>query len=74
MPFATAKGMHEFVQHFCKNADGSWTCTSPATLQTPAGRIQVTEGSRFYPGTVFMEFDVAGWLEEHLDNRAERCE
>jgi hypothetical protein len=38
------------------------------------GRIQVTEGSRFYPGTVFMEFDIAGWLEEHLDNRAERCE
>jgi hypothetical protein len=48
---------------FTRNADGSWTCTEATTLAHPAGRIQVTEGSRFYPGTSFMGIDVVGWLE-----------
>jgi hypothetical protein len=43
--------MDEFIRHFCKNADGSWTCTEHATLDCRNGRVQVTEGSRFYPGT-----------------------
>jgi hypothetical protein len=63
----------EFSAHFCRNADGSWTCTSPATLNGPNGRIQVTEGSRFFPGTTFMGFDLAEWLERHLGTRAQRC-
>jgi hypothetical protein len=29
----------------------------------------VTEGSRFYPGTQFMGFDVARWLDEQLHGR-----
>ena len=64
----------EFASHFCKNPDGSWTCTSHATLHCPAGRIQVTEGSRFYPGTKFMGFDLAEWLEEQFANEADRRE
>ena len=52
-----------FASHFCRNRDGSWTCLSHATLDFPHGRIQVTEGSTFYPGTTFMGFDLAGWLE-----------
>ena len=63
----------EFAQHFCHNADGSWTCMSPATLNGPNGRVQVTVGSRFYPGTIFMGFDVARWLEQQLGGRAQRC-
>ena len=63
----------DFVMHFCRNGDGSWTYTSPATLTTPKGRIQVTAGSRFYPGRMFMGFEVAKWLEEHLHGRAQRC-
>jgi hypothetical protein len=62
-----------FITHFCRNADGSWTCTSAATLTTPKGRIQVTEGSRFYPGTSFMGFDLARWLDAELGDRASRC-
>lgn len=62
----------EFAKHFCRNDDGSWTCTSHATLQCPKGRIQVTEGSRFYPGTHFMGFDVARWLDDELRARAQR--
>ena len=64
----------EFGKHFCKNADGSWTCNEPATLMTPKGRIQVTAGSKFYPGTSFMGFDLAAWLEEHIASLAKRCD
>jgi hypothetical protein len=63
----------DFVTHFCRNADGSWTCTSPATLEGPNGRLQVTAGSRFYPGTIFMGFDLARWLESRIGHRAQRC-
>jgi hypothetical protein len=43
-----------FRRAFCKHRDGSWSRMEPAILQTLAGRIQVTGGSRFYPGTKFM--------------------
>jgi hypothetical protein len=62
-----------FVKHFCRNADGSWTCTSAATLVTARGRVQVTEGSRFYPGTVFMGVDLAEWLQAELGERSKSC-
>ena len=55
--------MEKFVQAFRRNADGSWTCTDAATLDGPQGRIQVTPGSRFYPGTRFMNVDLARWLD-----------
>ena len=54
---------HVFRRAFCRNDDGSWTCTQPATLHPPAGRIQVSPGTRFYRGTKFMNFDVVKWLE-----------
>ena len=57
--------MQTFYRAFVRNPDGSWTCVEPATLIHPAGRIQVTEGSCFYPGTSFMGVDVARWLEQH---------
>ena len=62
-----------FVRHFCRNDDGSWTCVSHATLECPKGRIQVTEGSRFYPGTEFMGFDLVKWLDDQLGASAPRC-
>jgi hypothetical protein len=62
----------DFAAHFCRNSDGSWSCTSPATLNGPNGRIQVTQGSRFYPGTVFMGFDIAQWLDQRLGDRGQR--
>ena len=65
--------MDEFVDHFCKNADGSWTCMSAGTFNGPTGRIQVTPGSRFFVGTIFMGFDLAAWLDEQLANRAAEC-
>jgi hypothetical protein len=63
----------DFHTHFCRNADGSWTCTSPVTLDGPSGRIQVAQGSRFYPDTVFMGFDLAEWLERQIGEYAQPC-
>lgn len=65
--------MQEFMTHFSKNDDGSWTCMSHATLMSPKGRIQVTKGSRFCPGTEFMGVDLARWLDEELGDRERRC-
>ena len=48
---------------FVRNDDGSWTCIEATTVVHPRGRIQVTEGSRFYPGTNFMGVDLASWLD-----------
>jgi hypothetical protein len=66
--------MDQFAKHFCRNHDGSWTCMHAGTFNGPNGRIQVTPGSRFYRGTIFMGFDVAAWLDKELENRAAECE
>jgi hypothetical protein len=52
-----------FARHFERQADGSWLCTSAAELVTPRGRLDVTAGSRFAPGTSFMGVDIVAWLE-----------
>ena len=65
--------MDRFAEHFCRNHDGSWTCTMAGTFDGPNGRIQVTPGTRFYPGTIFMGFDVAAWLDSELKSRAPEC-
>jgi hypothetical protein len=35
-----------------------------ARFETPKGRIQVTPGTTFFPGTEFMGFDVASCLRK----------
>ena len=62
--------MDEFATHFCRNSDGSWSCTSSGTFNGPNGSIQVTPGSTFYRGTMFMGFDLAAWLDELAGNGA----
>lgn len=63
-----------FARHFCRNPDGSWTCQKAGTFDGPNGRIQVTPGSTFYAGTMFMGFDLAEWLEEQYADVADPCE
>jgi len=46
---------------------------SAGTFNGPNGRIQVTPGSRFFPGTNFMGLDLAAWLEKELADRASEC-
>ena len=63
-PAAPLEIPEEFASCFSRSADESWTCTSAATLFSPRGRLEITEGSRFYPGTTFMGFDFAKWLDQ----------
>ena len=63
--------MHKFIKHFVREAPGVWTCTEPAELLLPQGRIQVTAGTRFTFGSKFMGVELARLLEEQheLDRR-----
>ena len=56
--------MHNFLKYFVRDWTGAWTCIAPVTFDGPQGRIQVTAGSRFAPGTIFMGVDLAKWLDE----------
>lgn len=53
-----------FIECFERGVDGTWTCCSPVTLNHPNGRMQVTVGTSFAPGSSFMGVDVALWLEQ----------
>jgi hypothetical protein len=65
--------LHEIVEDLWKSwtrsNSGTWTCLSAATLDHPNGRIQVTPGTSFAPGTMFMGVDVAAWLDEQVRER-----
>ena len=56
--------MHSFIRSFVRDNAGRWTCVEPATLETPAGRIQVAPGTTFTRGTHFMNCDLAAMLDE----------
>ena len=61
--------MKNFITHFRRDPDGMWTCVSPAELETLKGRVQVTPGTRFAPGTLFMGIDLVGMLEEERERQ-----
>jgi hypothetical protein len=56
--------MENISRYFLRDRHGAWICVERAELQTPSGRVQVTPGSRFMPGTTFMGVDLAKWLDE----------
>ena len=56
--------MENFIKCFVRDSFGAWRCIAPADLQTPQGRVQVTPGSVFTPGTRFMNVDLAALLDE----------
>lgn len=55
--------MDKFIKHFRRKGVGAWVCISPATLELPQGRVQVTTGARFTLGTMFMNIELASMLE-----------
>lgn len=57
---------------FRQNADGSWSCVAPVTLDHPKGRVQVTPGTTFTRGTRFMGIDIAEWLDKAIADYAPR--
>jgi len=58
--------MNDFIKSFVREPDGAWRCVAPAETLLPSGRIQVSPGARFVPGTRFMGVDLAQLLEEAL--------
>jgi hypothetical protein len=56
--------MEQFIKHFLRESGGVWVCVTPATLDLPQGRVQVTPGARFNVGTKFMNVDLARMLDE----------
>jgi len=61
--------MEDVLNCFQRHENGSWTCVSPTTINHPHGRIQVTVGSTFQPGTIFMGVDLASWLDEQASRQ-----
>ena len=61
--------MQRFIQHFRRDPFGIWICVSAAELNLPGGRIEVTAGSRFAPGTKFMNVDLAAMLEAEYEKQ-----
>ena len=64
--------MQQFITHFRREGVGVWVCESPATLGLPEGRIQVTAGTRFTLGTMFMNVEVAALLEAQYATQQNR--
>jgi hypothetical protein len=61
----------DFIKAFVRGSDGSWKCVAPATWEGPP-RVQVTPGTRFTRGTVFMGVDLAKLLDEQYEKDQRR--
>jgi len=59
--------MGTFIEKFKRDKDGTWICIAPVTFEGPNGRMQVTPGTSFAPGTRFMGVDLAKWLDKQAD-------
>jgi hypothetical protein len=55
--------MRNFIKHFVRESDGAWNCIERGEVLLSGGRIEVTEGARFTPGTIFMGVDLAKLLD-----------
>jgi hypothetical protein len=55
--------MRKFLDAFKRDPDGSWTCVAAAAVQLAEGRIEVTPGTRFAPGTQILGVEPATLLE-----------
>jgi hypothetical protein len=62
----------EVLKAFRRERNGTWVCVAPTTFDGPNGRIQVTPGTAFAPGTTFMGADLAKWLDEQLERHGKR--
>jgi hypothetical protein len=62
--------LEDFTKRFRRDPDGSWECIASSTLNGPSGRIQVTQGTRLSPGTLYMGVDLAAWLEREAQRQA----
>ena len=64
--------MDKFIRHFLREGPGVWSYIEPADLSLPEGRIQVTPGTRFTRGTMFMNVELAKLLDEQYEKDHQR--
>ena len=64
--------MENFIKHFRREGGGHWVCVEPATLELPAGRVQVTPGTQLTIGAKFMNVDLARMLDEEYSRAYKR--
>jgi len=64
--------VQNFIEHFEREAFGTWTCRHSAELSLPGGRIQIAPGTRFTRGTTFMWIDLARLLDEQHERGSAR--
>ena len=64
--------MENFIKHFRREGGGHWVCVEPATLELPAGRVQVTPGTQLTIGAKFMNVDLARMLDEEFSRAYKR--
>jgi hypothetical protein len=64
--------MRAFIKSFVRERNGVWRCVEPATLDLPGGRVQVTPGSVFTRGTMFMNVETARLLDEEYERYGRR--
>jgi hypothetical protein len=57
--------MEPLFRAFRRNADGSWTCVAPVSIDGPHCPIEIKPGSTFAPGTRVEGRDIAAWIDEH---------
>ena len=65
--------MSDFIIYFRREPDGAWKCVSSTEITTVMGRIQIVEGTRFTPGTIFMGVDIVPLLEVEFSMALVRC-
>ena len=59
----------QLLKVFRRESDGSWTSVDYVELEGPSGRMQIPGGTRFRPGRLFMNVDMARWLDEVTGSR-----
>jgi hypothetical protein len=65
-PGREGANMSEVLRAFRREPNGTWVCIKPTTFDGPNGRVQVTPGTAFAPGSMFMGADFAKWLDQQL--------
>jgi hypothetical protein len=56
--------VRNFIKHFVRQDQGVWLCVEPADVMLPQGRVQVSPGTRFTPGSMFMGVEMVQLLDE----------
>jgi len=59
--------MQNFIKHFVREGPGVWSCVEPGEIHLPQGRVQVTPGTRFTRGSMFMGVEIARLLDEQYE-------